>query len=395
MAGIKDVAKAAGVSVSTVSYVLSGKRPISSKTTDKVLKAIDELGYIPDASAQKMRGRLNHIIAISEPMHEGMNQMQYSAYFMQSAWQARSAGYDVLFLTGPDAVDDIERVTHSNLVDGVLLLDVEERDARVTHAARYRKPCVAIGLPKNHRDCACIDIDFAKMGRRSADRLFALGHRRVVLLRAQEIDYERRAGYVLLFHEAFLARASEIGLEVFESGAVDNATFDARKFVADMLVQSPRPTALVSQAGVNILNLTVTALMSAGLKIPEDISVLSCGTFLRDEPMRRPVSEEPFEPEHLCSIAMGSLVSSIEKHQGIAGQVTLIDPKFIDRGSLASAPQNVGAGDDETSVSASFDSRRTDQTQPEDSARANAGTSASKPIASALQSSDLEGEPMD
>ncbi|MCO6558998.1 MAG: LacI family DNA-binding transcriptional regulator [Bifidobacterium sp.] len=363
MAGIKDVAKAAGVSVSTVSYVLSGKRSISSKTTGKVLRAIDDLGYIPDASAQKMRGQLNHIIAISEPMHEGMNQMQYSAYFMQSAWQARAAGYDVLLLTGLDAVADIERVTHSNLVDGVLLLDVEERDARVAQAARYHKPCVAIGLPKIHKDCACVDIDFAKMGTRSADRLFALGHRQVAFLRAQEIDYARHAGYVLLFREAFLERARQIGLRIFESGPVDNATFDVRKFVGDMLARNPRPTALVSQSGVNILNLTVTALMAAGLKIPDDISVLSCGTFLCEEPMRRPVSEEPFEPERLCSIAMGSLISAIEHRQGIAGEVTLIDPKFIDRGSLAVAPKG-------------------------------AEISTSRPIASARKSRNLEGELM-
>lgn len=56
MAGIKDVACEAGVSVSTVSYVLSGKRSISAKTSDKVMAAVEKLGYTPDASARKMRG---------------------------------------------------------------------------------------------------------------------------------------------------------------------------------------------------------------------------------------------------------------------------------------------------------------------------------------------------
>ena len=55
MTGIKDVAREAGVSVSTVSYVLSGKRSISAKTTDKVMAAVERLGYTPDASARKMR----------------------------------------------------------------------------------------------------------------------------------------------------------------------------------------------------------------------------------------------------------------------------------------------------------------------------------------------------
>ena len=65
MAGIKDVAQEAGVSVSTVSYVLSGKRSISAKTTDKVMAAVERLGYTPDASARKMRGMRNHIFALS------------------------------------------------------------------------------------------------------------------------------------------------------------------------------------------------------------------------------------------------------------------------------------------------------------------------------------------
>ena len=122
MTGIKDVAREAGVSVSTVSYVLSGKRSISAKTTDKVMAAVERLGYTPDASARKMRGMRNHIFALSAPIRGDINQAKYNAYFLQTAWQAKNRGYDVLLLTGEDAVADIRRVTQSNLVDGVMLL---------------------------------------------------------------------------------------------------------------------------------------------------------------------------------------------------------------------------------------------------------------------------------
>ena len=74
MAGIKDVAREAGVSASTVSYVLSGKRSISAKTTDKVMAAVEKLGYTPDASARKMRGMRNQIIALSAPIRGDINQ---------------------------------------------------------------------------------------------------------------------------------------------------------------------------------------------------------------------------------------------------------------------------------------------------------------------------------
>ena len=73
MAGIKDVAREAGVSASTVSYVLSGKRSISAKTTDKVMAAVEKLGYTPDASARKMRGMRNQIIALSAPIRGDIN----------------------------------------------------------------------------------------------------------------------------------------------------------------------------------------------------------------------------------------------------------------------------------------------------------------------------------
>lgn len=144
MAGIKDVAHAAGVSVSTVSYVLSGKRSISVKTADKVMAAVEKLGYTPDASARKMRGVRNQIIALSAPIRGDINQAKYNAYFLHTAWQAKDRGYDVLLLTGEDAVGDLRRVTQSNLVDGVVLLDIEKHDVRAAEAGLYSKPCVAI-----------------------------------------------------------------------------------------------------------------------------------------------------------------------------------------------------------------------------------------------------------
>ena len=100
MAGIKDVAREAGVSASTVSYVLSGKRSISAKTTGKVMAAVEKLGYTPDASARKMRGMRNQIIALSAPIRGDINQARYNAYFLRTAWAARNAGYDVMLLNG-------------------------------------------------------------------------------------------------------------------------------------------------------------------------------------------------------------------------------------------------------------------------------------------------------
>ena len=227
MTGIKDVAREAGLSVSTVSYVLSGKRSISAKTTDKVMAAVERLGYTPDASARKMRGMRNHIFALSAPIRGDINQAKYNAYFLQTAWQAKNRGYDVLLLTGEDAVADIRRVTQSNLVDGVVLLDIEE-----------------------HEGCACVDIDFATAGRMAVDCLYSKGHRSAMFLRDNETDYDRGSGYVLLFRKALLERAEELGMTIHESSKHRDDRFDAAEFVRELRSLDERPTAIVTGFGI-------------------------------------------------------------------------------------------------------------------------------------------------
>ena len=269
MAGIKDVAREAGVSASTVSYVLSGKRSISAKTTGKVMAAVEKLGYTPDASARKMRGMRNQIIALSAPIRGDINQARYNAYFLRTAWAARNAGYDVMLLTGPDAVKDIRRVTQSNLADGIVLLDVEQDDERAAQSGTFSKPCVAIGYPSSHAGCACVDIDFALMGRKAVDFLYEKGHRTVVFLRNNESDYNRHSGYVVIFRESLLAHTKELGMTVIESEHYEADSFDAQHFVSTVFAHPDRPTAIINQANASVLSQALMALHDAGMSIPQ------------------------------------------------------------------------------------------------------------------------------
>lgn len=337
MTGIKDVAREAGVSASTVSYVLSGKRSISAKTTEKVMAAVDKLGYTPDASARKMRGMRNQLIALSSPIRGDINKARYNAYFLHTAWAARNAGYDVMLLTGPDATKDIRRVTQSNLVDGVVLLDVEQDDERAAAAMTFPKPCVAIGYPSSHAGCACVDIDFALMGRKAVDFLYEKGHRTVAFLRNNESDYDRRSGYVILFRESLLAHAKERGMTIIESEHYEEDGFDAKRFVRTIFARPDRPSAIINQANAGVLSQVLVELHDNGMTIPQDISVLSCGTYFEGEPTRFPITEMPVMPEELCAEAVNLLTSAIEERADINGSVKLIEPALKRRGSVAEA----------------------------------------------------------
>ncbi|NEG55582.1 LacI family DNA-binding transcriptional regulator [Bifidobacterium platyrrhinorum] len=344
MAGIKDVARAAGVSVSTVSYVLSGKRAISEKTSSKVMEAVRELRYTPDASAQKMRGRRNQILAVSEPIRGDINEAKYNAYFLHTAWQAKNAGYDVLLLTGEDAVDDIQRVTRSNMVDGVVLLDIVEDDDRVMQADSYGKPCVAIGYPANRGDCACVDVDFDAAATMAMDYLHERGHRTMALLRDNERDYARGSGYVVTLRQRMLDRAAGLGMRVVESGKNEAGSFDAAAFVRELMAIDPRPTAIVNQAGATVLNMVMQELVERGLDIPSDISVLSVGTFFENDLVVRPVTEIPLMPRLLCSKAVGLLVSAVEGGADIADAGEFVLPQVQEHGSVHAVDPDDEAG---------------------------------------------------
>ena len=80
MAKIDEVARAAGVSISTVSYALSGKRPVSADTRRRIQDAVLELGYSPNAGARMLAGSQTNIFALSEPLRADSHAPSHMAF---------------------------------------------------------------------------------------------------------------------------------------------------------------------------------------------------------------------------------------------------------------------------------------------------------------------------
>src|ERR1035437_1990215 len=121
MATISDVARLAGVSVSTVSYVVSGTRPISAATAQQGRAAIVELGYQPNACARGLASRRTRTLGLMFPTPDrglGVTELE----FITSAAQAcREAKYQmVLWTTQIHESAELKALTGSGLVDGVI-----------------------------------------------------------------------------------------------------------------------------------------------------------------------------------------------------------------------------------------------------------------------------------
>ena len=89
------MAALAGVAQSTVSYVMSGNRPISQKTRDKVEKAMRELGYVPDARTRAMISNRSHIIGLLTETTETTQDAELCPLLRALRATAKEPGYDL------------------------------------------------------------------------------------------------------------------------------------------------------------------------------------------------------------------------------------------------------------------------------------------------------------
>lgn len=89
MTSIHDVAHAAGVSISTVSYALSGKRSVSEKTRRRIEQAVQDLGYQPNAGARMLAGRRTNIFALTEPLRLDTHTPTHMTFVLASTGPSR------------------------------------------------------------------------------------------------------------------------------------------------------------------------------------------------------------------------------------------------------------------------------------------------------------------
>ncbi|MGW6235888.1 LacI family DNA-binding transcriptional regulator [Streptomyces sp. NPDC055094] len=273
MVTLADVAQHAGVSASTVSYVLSGKRSISPSTRERVEHSIEQLGYHPNAGARALASSRSNIIALMVPLRTDMYVPVMMEIAIAVATTARTFGYDVLLLTGEEGPAGVRRIEGSALADAMILMDVELHDDRLPLLREARRPSVLIGLPADTTGLSCVDLDFAAAGAVCADHLAGLGHREIAVIGEAPGVYERLTGFAERTLSGLRERSAELGLRLLHrpcegSYAAVSATvgriFDERPGTTAFIVQNEAAT-----------DPLLALLRQQRRAVPEDISVVA------------------------------------------------------------------------------------------------------------------------
>src|SRR5487761_230017 len=130
-ATMAQIAERAGVALSTVSYVLSGKRPVSPKMRQRVMAAIEELNYRPHGPARALASGASHTIALFLPS-ANWDLVPVQQTFVAGATQATSArGYGLLLRTAATDPGTIVELISEHRADGAILMETLADDARV------------------------------------------------------------------------------------------------------------------------------------------------------------------------------------------------------------------------------------------------------------------------
>ncbi|MEZ5376847.1 MAG: LacI family DNA-binding transcriptional regulator [Acidimicrobiales bacterium] len=215
MATMADVAKRAGVSVSTVSYALSGKRPISDATRLRIETAMADLDYTPNAFGRALKSQRSRILAFLLPTDVTATDAYMVKMLFAAAERARADGYHLLLWTesGQESLG-VRELASDGLIDGVLLTSILMDDPRVDALDEAGVPFVTIGRTG---DCAThlfVDTDDRQTASLVVEQLVAEGHRRVEFVGPPAVDFDRRVGIVVRLQSSLRAAATTAGLEL-------------------------------------------------------------------------------------------------------------------------------------------------------------------------------------
>ncbi|MFD1147538.1 LacI family DNA-binding transcriptional regulator [Saccharothrix hoggarensis] len=273
MVTIADVARAAGVSPSTVSYVLSGKRSISEATRRRVHHSIRALGYRPNAGARALASNRTNVLALVVPLRADLNVPVMMQFVTATVTEARSYDHDVLLLTADEGAEGLHRVVASSLADAIIVMDVEAAEPRVPVLRELGRPAVLIGVPDDPQGLTCVDLDFTAAGSECVTHLADLGHRDVALIGPSPAVYERGTSYAGRFLRGFTKTAADRGVTAVTLPCVP--TYDGLRACLDDLLALERAVTGLVVHNEAILGPLLSELDRRGRRVPDDISVLA------------------------------------------------------------------------------------------------------------------------
>lgn len=319
--GLREVAERAGVSMRTVSNVVRGTGRFSESTRDRVLRAVEELGYRPNTAARRLRTGRSGVLLLAVPELTMPYFAELAGHLLRQA-AARDCTLLVEVTGGrPEAELDLALGRTDPMVDGVVLSPLALDDRAVARAG-MSMPLVLLGERVHDLPCPHVTIDNTRAAREATEHLLARGRRRIAVLGRQTAPHAatsatRMAGYRQAL-EAF-------GVAYDEALAPPVAAYRRADAAAAVraLLDLPEPPDAVFCFADAMAEGALHALRERGLRVPGDVAVVGFDDVEGAAYTAPPLTTVAPDKAGLARLAVGALLGRIE---GRSGASVLVAP---------------------------------------------------------------------
>lgn len=305
MSNIRDVAKKAGVSVTTVSRVLNNTGYVNIKTRNKVLKAIKELDYHPNEMARAFSRQKSHLIGLIIPnaahpfFAEVIRNVEFYAY---------KNGYKILVCSSMSNVNkEVEYLDmlKQHQVDGIIMAS---QNTDIENYKNINLPIVAIDR-KLSDNIPYVSSDNYGGGVMATNYLIELGCKNIIHISGNlKIDMKSN-DRCLGFEE--ICKRNNINYKIFEVEASLIENFDYDDIVQKILIENPETDGVFASADL-IAAAVIRTCSQLGKKIPKDMKVIGFDDTIIASVMQPPITTIRQPIESICNYAVTSILNQLE-----------------------------------------------------------------------------------
>lgn len=331
---IADVARIAGVSVATVSRALANPDIVTDEARAKVIAAVRETGYTPNAAARNLRARRAMMVLVVLP---DIANPFFSEVLRGVDAALSERGYGLIIGSLDNSRKKEGRfiaLAQSGQVDGILLLCGHVLSDGVRSLADSRLPIVAACEHIPGTAIPCVEVDNREAAEQAVHHLTGLGHKRIAYLSgpaSNVLDHARRKGYLDALAAAQIPRSPALEFE-------GNFTFQAGTDAADRILSMPkniRPTALFS-ANDEMAIACLKRLLGAGVRVPEDFSIVGFDAIDYAD-YASPTLTTVRQPRRDLGYRAGQLLAQVIEGEQPPQAPVILDAPLLVRGSTGPA----------------------------------------------------------
>lgn len=328
MANIRDVAKLAGVSISTVSRTLSNRVFVEEATRQKVLEAVRQLNYRPNLMAKGLKEGKSQTLGFLVP---DINSLYYPMLMKHIEQCAAEKGYSLILCSNNEDIEQEKRnveMMKNRGIDGIICMTVSDE---CEHMRRIKEEGIPVVLANRvEKGLDCVSIDNRHGAYLMTRHLLEQGHRRICGMFGWMDRQRFRERY-----EGFLQAMEQFGVEDYRPYLLRDVSSIEGACQAAMrkLSQPQPPTAFF--ASIDILSIGIySGVARMGLSIPEDVSVAGFDNIFITQYMIPPLTTLEVYPGQLAQACVDSLLRQMQPGKQLQPKTHLIQGTLMQRQSV-------------------------------------------------------------